>query len=99
MAGKSKGNGYAMANGQATVNGMVTKLEEEIYQEENIFLFLPNIIGMSPRVSASSAAATNLCKVTFVSSSRSHHCITCLCTHGRVPACTVSPVYSMRRTA
>ncbi|OAL36494.1 hypothetical protein AYO20_04110 [Fonsecaea nubica] len=42
-------NGYISGvNGHAKANGTVpmsTKMEEDIYEEENIFLFIPNIIG------------------------------------------------------
>ncbi|EXJ61025.1 CDP-diacylglycerol-inositol 3-phosphatidyltransferase [Cladophialophora yegresii CBS 114405] len=43
---KEKGNGHAVAsvNGHARPNGTVVE-KEDIYEEENIFLFIPNIIG------------------------------------------------------
>ena len=43
------GHALAQANGHAKANGTVEKskrTEEDIYEEENIFVFIPNIIGM-----------------------------------------------------
>jgi hypothetical protein len=45
MAERHKSNGHALANGNAKLTQVVEKIEEDIYQEENIFLFIPNIIG------------------------------------------------------
>ncbi|KAK5050059.1 hypothetical protein LTR84_004179 [Exophiala bonariae] len=45
MAARPKSNGHVLPNGNAKLNQVVEKIEEDIYQEENIFLFLPNIIG------------------------------------------------------
>lgn len=43
---KSSPNGHALPNGEAKVSGALEKLESDIYEEENIFLFIPNLIGM-----------------------------------------------------
>jgi len=48
--GVLKENGHAVVpvNGHAGPNGTIEKNgkpEEDIYEEENIFLFIPNIIG------------------------------------------------------
>jgi len=46
MAERHKSNGHVLPNGKGKANQVVEKLEEEdVYQEENIFLFIPNIIG------------------------------------------------------
>lgn len=45
MAGNRKGKDSLLANGHAKLNQAVQQIEEDIYQEENIFLFLPNVIG------------------------------------------------------
>jgi hypothetical protein len=45
---KENGHAVAPANGHARPNGTIEttkKTEEDIYEEENIFLFIPNIIG------------------------------------------------------
>lgn len=34
-----------LANGHLQLNGAIEKIEGKIYEEENIFLFLPNLIG------------------------------------------------------
>lgn len=34
-----------LANGHAKLNGSIVKVEKEIYKQENIFIFVPNIIG------------------------------------------------------
>lgn len=46
---KSEGsaNGQALANGAAKMNGVAAKVDEKIGETENIFLFIPNIIGQS----------------------------------------------------
>lgn len=44
MAPKKQSNG-TLANGHAKANGVIDKVEEQVYEEENIFLFLPNLIG------------------------------------------------------
>jgi hypothetical protein len=36
-----------LANGHVKLNGTFEKAEKEIYQQENIFIFVPNIIGGS----------------------------------------------------
>ena len=41
-------NGHALANGQAKLNGTIEKVEKTIYKQENIFVFIPNIIGKEP---------------------------------------------------
>ena len=38
-------NGHVVANGQAKMNEMLEKVNSEIEKQENIFLFIPNIIG------------------------------------------------------
>lgn len=48
MAGSTKENGSVLANGHAKLTQVVEQIEEEIYEEENIFLFIPNVIGMLP---------------------------------------------------
>lgn len=45
MAARPKSNGHVLPNGNTKLNQVVEKIEEDIYQSENIFLFLPNIIG------------------------------------------------------
>jgi len=35
----------AAANGHVKMNGGLEKTESEVYKEENIFLFVPNLIG------------------------------------------------------
>ncbi|KAJ9644279.1 phosphatidylinositol synthase 1 (CDP-alcohol phosphatidyltransferase1) [Knufia peltigerae] len=42
---KSSPNGHALPNGEAKVSESLEKLESDIYEEENIFLFIPNLIG------------------------------------------------------
>ena len=37
----------SLANGRLKANGPIKKIEEIIYEEENIFLFIPNLIGMN----------------------------------------------------
>jgi hypothetical protein len=46
MEVQHKANG-GLANGHAKMNGAVKKIESETPKQENIFLFIPNIIGMS----------------------------------------------------
>lgn len=53
MAERHKSNGHVLANGNAKLTQVVEKIEEDIYQEENIFLFIPNIIGEFPNFSKS----------------------------------------------
>ena len=46
---KENGRAVAPANGHGDPNGTIeknTKAEDYIYEEENIFVFIPNIIGM-----------------------------------------------------
>lgn len=38
-----------LANGRPQMNGTVGKIDERIEREENIFLFIPNVIGWSNR--------------------------------------------------
>jgi hypothetical protein len=46
--GVVKENGHAVtpANGSAGVS-KVKKMEDDVYEEENIFMFIPNLIGMA----------------------------------------------------
>jgi hypothetical protein len=37
----------ALLNGKANMNGTVGKIENRVEKEENIFLFIPNVIGRS----------------------------------------------------
>lgn len=37
----------ALLNGHAKINGAVGKIHHDIEKQENIFLFIPNIIGAS----------------------------------------------------
>lgn len=41
-------DGRGLTNGHVKnkMNGALEKIESDIYEEENIFLFIPNIIGM-----------------------------------------------------
>lgn len=45
MEDERNGNGDLLANGQAKMNGTLERLDSEIKSQENIFLFLPNLIG------------------------------------------------------
>lgn len=47
MAEEPGSNGRILANGHTKLSQVVGEIEDEIYQEENIFLFLPNLIGES----------------------------------------------------
>ena len=38
-------NGHALANGHAKMNGAIEQVEMKLQKQENIFLFIPNIIG------------------------------------------------------
>jgi hypothetical protein len=38
-------SGDIRANGHAKLNGTIEKVEKTTYKQENIFLFIPNIIG------------------------------------------------------
>jgi hypothetical protein len=40
-------SGEILANGYAKLNGTIKKVEKEMYKQENIFIFVPNIIGRS----------------------------------------------------
>ena len=44
----SSPNGHALPNGHTKMNGTLEKSEADIYEDENIFLFIPNIIGTLP---------------------------------------------------
>ena len=37
----------AVVNGHAKINGAVGKIHHDIEKQENIFLFIPNVIGTS----------------------------------------------------
>merc|ERR1712000_244208 len=41
----SSPNGHVLTNGHTKMNGTLEKSESDIYEDENIFLFIPNIIG------------------------------------------------------
>ncbi|KAK5462672.1 phosphatidylinositol synthase 1 (CDP-alcohol phosphatidyltransferase1) [Exophiala xenobiotica] len=41
----SSPNGHVLPNGHTKMNGTLEKSESDIYEDENIFLFIPNIIG------------------------------------------------------
>ena len=45
MGKKTEGNGHLTASGRPKMNGALEKMESEIQKEENIFLFVPNLIG------------------------------------------------------
>jgi hypothetical protein len=45
MEAKLPVTGEILANGHAKLNGTIEKVEKEIYKQENIFIFIPNIIG------------------------------------------------------
>ena len=49
MGKKNEGNGHLMANGQPKMNGALDEVGNETEKEENIFLFVPNLIGLSRR--------------------------------------------------
>jgi hypothetical protein len=38
-------NSPTLPNGHAKLNGTIEKAEKEVYKQENIFIFIPNIIG------------------------------------------------------
>jgi hypothetical protein len=44
--------GPILANGHAKLNGTIEKVEKEVYKQENIFIFIPNIIGRPSHSSA-----------------------------------------------
>jgi hypothetical protein len=39
------GTQEVLANGKAKMNGTVDKIDKSVEKEENIFLFIPNVIG------------------------------------------------------
>jgi len=45
MEAESTGNGDILANGHAKLNGTIARAEKTIYKQENIFVFIPNLIG------------------------------------------------------
>ena len=45
MEAESTANGDILANGHAKLNGTIARAEKTIYKQENIFVFIPNLIG------------------------------------------------------
>jgi hypothetical protein len=45
MEAESTANGDILANGHAKLNGTITRAEKTTYKQENIFVFIPNLIG------------------------------------------------------
>ena len=45
MEAESSANGDILANGHAKLNGTITRAEKTTYKQENIFVFIPNLIG------------------------------------------------------
>ena len=45
MEAGSTGNGDILANGHAKPNGTIARAEKQTYKQENIFVFIPNLIG------------------------------------------------------
>lgn len=92
MPDKKQQNGHATRGRR--VSEVVMQLDERIQKEENIFLFLPNLIGESVCKPGTHALADHM-QVTRESSSRSYHSITCLYIPELVPCYTASRAYSM----
>jgi hypothetical protein len=47
MGADPAASGEILANSHAKLNGTIEKVKNEIYKQENIFIFVPNIIGRS----------------------------------------------------
>lgn len=45
MGAESTVNGDILTNGHAKLNGTIARVEKTIYKQENIFVFVPNLIG------------------------------------------------------
>ena len=45
MGAESTANGDNLSNGHAKPNGTIAKVGKTIYKQENIFVFIPNLIG------------------------------------------------------
>lgn len=60
MGEKQDGKETLLANGHAKVDATLEKLEAEIVEEENIFLFIPNLIGVSETLCAKRLSACSL---------------------------------------
>jgi hypothetical protein len=45
MGAESTANGDILTNGHAKLNGTIARVEKTIYKQENIFVFIPNLIG------------------------------------------------------
>lgn len=45
MAERTSSEDLLLVNGHAKMNGVIDKLDMELQRQENIFLFVPNIIG------------------------------------------------------
>lgn len=88
-------NGHALTNGQARLNGTIEKGEAAIYKQENIFIFIPNIIGKHIWSSGSKAGADHLLKVIRASSLPLPLSTTCHYIRAPAPFFTVFPVSSM----
>ena len=55
-------NGQALANGHAIFGETLQKIESNMQEQENIFLFVPNLIGTdSPRPDSSPSDTSRLC--------------------------------------
>ena len=45
MEAESTANSDILTNGHAKLNGTIAKAEKTTYKQENIFVFIPNLIG------------------------------------------------------
>lgn len=85
---------------KGNINGLSDRggsFKQESRPTENIFLFYPNIIGMTPefRLNYSKNGSLIQVQVIHVWSLLSRHSTTCHCIQGLVLFCTVSLVFSM----
>jgi hypothetical protein len=86
-----------LMNGKPKMNGSAGKIDHGIEKEENIFLFIPNVIGQ-PRPCPSPTQTDALFQVIHGSSSPSPLSTTCPSTREHAPSSTRYPASSMRST-